>query len=256
MKTIVLLLCLVSTYVAADCPLDHLLIGRNADGINGTDDDYQLFVDCTQKYRHSDPNNNSSPTWRYRHYPLYYSPMFKRYQIGEPGFDLIADDPNRKLEGIANVDYKLIIECVSIQQGLSAVSGSIILDQPGDWFCHSDLPETHVHFQYRVPRPANGSSLNEMYWITFQVSDAVQDGNRYVSSDPVTIVFVQDPLDGDLVVDGTVDGLDLMELGRFWLSQDANRINDYYEWADSDQDGIVNLKDFKMLAGNWLVTQI
>jgi len=43
---------------AVECPLGHLIVGCNRDGIPDTADDRELFVDCLQKYRRSgDPNN-------------------------------------------------------------------------------------------------------------------------------------------------------------------------------------------------------
>ena len=51
--------------VFADCPLDHVSVGCNADRIVGTDDDYQLWLDKTDLYRHSDPENETGETWAY-----------------------------------------------------------------------------------------------------------------------------------------------------------------------------------------------
>jgi hypothetical protein len=85
----VVIILIISASAPADCPLDHLLIGCNPDGVTGTDDDMKLFVDCTMKYRHSDPNNSGEATWLNWYYPLYYNERYNRYQIDEPGFDLI-----------------------------------------------------------------------------------------------------------------------------------------------------------------------
>jgi len=69
----VVIILIISAIAVADCPLDHLLIGCNPDGVAGTDDDMKLFVDCTMKYRHSDPNNSDQASWLNWYYPLYYN---------------------------------------------------------------------------------------------------------------------------------------------------------------------------------------
>jgi len=111
----------------ADCPLDHLKIGCNPDGVWGTPDDNRLFVDCAQKYRHSDPSSPSDPAWLHWHYPMYYNVRYNRYEIGEPGFDLLCEDedPNRALVGTPNVDFRIVIECVSIRSGFSARNATL-----------------------------------------------------------------------------------------------------------------------------------
>jgi hypothetical protein len=76
----------------------------------------------------------------------------------------------------------------------------------------------------------------------------------YESSEPFSVVFNAEPLAGDLVVDGTVDINDLAELSYYWLKDEGSIYNDYYERADSNRDGKVNLVDFAMLASNWLET--
>ena len=81
--SVVTLICLsYGVAVRADCPLDHLLIGCNRDGVEGTDDDTKLFVDCSQKYRDSGETDHAN--W---FYPLQKS-IFSSYgyRIGEPGF--------------------------------------------------------------------------------------------------------------------------------------------------------------------------
>jgi hypothetical protein len=247
--TIALLVCLLlHTFCCADCPLDHFLIGRNQDGIIGTEDDNKLFVDCTQKYRHTDPNHTGDPTWLNWFYPLYYNSRYDRYQIGEPGFDTIkADDPNRQLQGTPNVDYQIIIECVSITPGFIAKNStlSIELNEAGDWFNHSALSDPHLHLEYRAPAPSGATDLQ---WIMYVIYDSL--GN-YESSELFGLAFVKDTLPGDLIIDGLVDMNDLAELCYYWLEDTGDRSNDYYERADANRDGTVNLLDFALLASNW-----
>lgn len=239
-------------FAAASCPLDHLLIGCNQDGLAGTCDDNKLFVDCNQKYRHSDPNHSGDPTWLNWYYPMYYNERYGRYQIGEPGFDIITDDPARRLSGTANVDYRIMIECVSLTPGFAAVNSSlgVTLDEPGDSLNHSSLNDPHLHLEYRAPAPAGAT---ELHWITYQVYDSSADGNQYEPSEPITVVFVRVPLAGDLAVDARVDMHDLAKLGRYWFSNAGSLANDYYERADSNRDGFVDFVDLALLASNWLV---
>jgi hypothetical protein len=247
----------------AACPLDHFMIGCNRDGIFGTQDDNDLFVDCTQKYRHSDPDNTGEPTWLNWYYPLYYNERYDRYQIGEPGFDLVGtDDPNRQLAGTADEDYRIIIECTSITPGFSARNTSlgIILDESNDWFNHSALADPHIHLEYRAPAPGGAS---ELQWISFRLYDAIEDSSQYRPSNEFTVVFVTQPQAGDLAVDGKVDVLDLGWFTEYWLcAVDANdpdalglaRAVDYFERADINKDYRVDWADFAFLAENWQMT--
>ncbi len=254
--TIILVFCL---NLRADCPLDHFLIGRNQDGIFGTADDNDLFINCTQKYRHSDPANTGEPTWLNWYYPLYYNVRYDRYQIGEPGFDLIAaDDPNRQLLGVPDMDYRIIIECASITPGFSARNTTlgVILDEPNDWFNHSSLTDPHIHLEFRATAPEGAT---ELQWISYRVYDAIEDDNQYGPSNEFTVVFVTTPADGDLVVDGRIDILDFQWFTNYWLCAiDAGdpdalwlaRETDYFERADMNQDYKVDWADFALLAEN------
>jgi len=243
--------------VYAECPLDHLIIGINEDGISGTDDDNKLFVDCRQKYRSS-----GTPPYVNWYYPLSES-IYSDYKwrIGEPGFDGFQGtnpsagynyDPNRCLAGTPNQDYRIMIECISISSGLRAVHKDypqFTIDQMGQAFNHSEIHALrgvpHMHMSYQA---VDGTSL---FWITWQMYDVL---GPYEPSKPFTLVFNTQPLAGDLVVDGTVDIYDLAELSYYWLRDEGSRDNDYYERADSNRDGTVNLLDFAMLASNWLET--
>jgi hypothetical protein len=248
MKTIIILT-LMCGICAADCPQDHFLIGCNTDGINGTDDDNKLFINCTQKYRHSDSANPDLATWLNWHYPLYYQARYNRYQIGEPGFDVIdSTDPNRQLSGTANTDYRIIVECVSITAGFKAVDTDVLgitLDEAGDSFNHSALSDTHIHFQYRAPAATGGT---ELQWITFIIYDEL---GTYEQSEPFSIAFGSNPLAGDLVIDGKVDLNDIAELSYYWLEENGSIVNDFYERADVNKDSKVNFQDFAMLAENY-----
>jgi dockerin type I repeat protein len=233
----------------ADCSLDHFPIGCNPDGVVGTDDDNKLFVDCSDKYRHSDPAHSGDPTWLNWYYPLYYNPVYSRYQIGEPGFDTIdSGDPNRQLTGTPDVDYRIIIECVSITSGFIARNSTlgIEIDEVGDFINHSGLADSHLHLEYRAPFP---SGATDMQWITYILYDAI-DG--YEPSEPFSVVFVKDPLAGDLVIDGIVDINDLAEFCYYWLQDNGDKSNDYYERSDANRDGQVDFWDFAILANHWL----
>jgi len=237
------------SFCFAECSLDHMLIGCNEDGITGTVDDNTLFVECTQKYRHSDANDNGSATWLNWHYPLYYNSRYNRWQIGEPGFDIIkSDDPNRQLIGTANVNYRIIIECVSIKSGFSAreTTLGILFDQAGDSVNHSALADKHLHLEYRAPSPAGETDLQ---WITYYLYDEL---GKYQPSQPVSVVFVKDPPAVDLVIDGVVNIYDLAEFCCFWLQDNGGKANDYYERADVDKNGQADFHDFALFASNWM----
>ncbi|HBG26491.1 MAG: hypothetical protein A2Y10_04110 [Planctomycetes bacterium GWF2_41_51] len=228
----------------ADCPLDHLLIGCNQDGITGTDDDNKLFVDCTLKYRHS-----GDIDWQHWYYQLNYNPRYNRWQFGEPGFDVISiNDPNRHLSGIKNVNYRIIIECISIKPGFVAKESTLGIEfnEAGDFVNHSALSDSHLHLEYRAPAP---SGETELQWITFIIYDEFEN---YEPSNPFSIAFVMDPPAGDLVIDGKVDMDDMTEFCYYWLESDGGKSNDYYERTDANRDGKVDFIDFSMLALNWL----
>jgi len=232
-----------------DCPLDHLLIGCNADGVYGTADDDVLFVDCYQKYRHSDPMNTGAATWLNWYYPMYYNPRYDRYQIGEPGFDLNrSTDPNHVLTGMPNEDYRIIVECVSTAPGFSARNQNlgITLDSAGNSFNHSGLSDPHLHLEFRAPSPAGSDQL---HWMTFRIKDQV---GKYKTSEIFTVVFVKAPMEGDLYIDGKVDLLDLERWIYYYLKGGGSRYNDYYERADINRSGRVDIVDFSLLAANWL----
>lgn len=188
-----------------NCPLDHLFVGCNEDGIEGTGDDDKLFINCQQKYRHSDPLGYPPPhpiDYLNPFYPLYLSdiPPYD-WAIGEPGFDTLrgdipsycdAYDPIRCLIGDPDVDYRVVIECVSITPGFIAEHYSyyppfnILIDEPGDSFNLSGIGDgCHLHLGYHA---ADGTGL---FWITWQMYDEL---GQYEPSEPFTIVFNIEPL--------------------------------------------------------------
>jgi len=260
---LIFFLSFVTLQVYAECPLDHFIIGINEDGISGTDDDNKLFVDCRQKYYSS-----GEPPHVNWYYPLNES-IFSDYKwrIGEPGFDgfqgtnpsaIYTYDPNRCLVGEPDQDYRIMLECISISDpNLRAVHKDypkFTIDQIGQSFNHSQIhdqrEDPHMHLSYRADDGTN------LFWITWGMYDAL---GQYEPSDPntsvpFTLVFNTEPLAGDLVVDRTVDIYDLAELNYYWLRDEGSIYNDYYERADSNRDGNVNLLDFAMLASNWLET--
>jgi hypothetical protein len=245
----------VTVQLYAECPLDHFIIGINEDGVYGTDDDNKLFVDCSQKYRSS-----GTPSYVNWYYPLSES-IFPdhKWRIGEPGFDAFQDtnpdasytyDPNRCPVGTPDQDYRIMIECISISSGFRAVHKDypqFTIDQAGQSFNHSEIHvlrgDPHMHMSYQA---VDGTSL---FRITWQMYDAL---DQYEPSEPFTLVFNTEPLAGDLVVDGTANIYDLAEFSYYWLRDEGSIYNDYYERADSNRDGKVNLRDFAMLASNWL----
>src|SRR4030042_853563 len=250
-KLSIVLILIISVSAPADCPLDHLLIGCNPDGIAGTEDDMKLFVDCTMKYRHSDPKQSGEATWLNWYYPLYYNEKYGRYQIDEPGFELIEDnDPNRQITAVPDVDYRIIIRCLSIAPDFAVWNSSIgvIFDKPGNTFNYSGFWDSHFYLQYRTATPAGETGF---FWATFQMYDEIESVNRYEVSEPFTIVFAGEPLDGDLAVDGTVDVMDLVEFSYYWLGDGGCKANDYYERADANRGGIVDFYDFALMASNW-----
>lgn len=248
---------MLSLPLLAQCPLDHLIIGCNRDGINDTDDDRTLFVDCQDKYRNSGPIEYLN--W---YYPLRES-IFPEYpyRIGEPGFDTFqADnpneghtyDPNRALAGVPDEDYRIIIECAAISPGLRVQHKNypqFTIDRPGDGFNHSQISKllgsSHIHLSFQA------DTNRKLRWVTFLVYDAIDGSPRYKPSEPVTIVFNLDPLPGDLVVDCEVTATDLYRLAHYWLKDGASIENDYYERSDTNRDGKVDFIDYANLALSW-----
>jgi hypothetical protein len=263
-KTSIAIVLLVSLYCIAECPLDHFIIGVNQDGIEGTNDDRILFVDCSQKYRDSGTVEYSN--WFYGLNESIFTAY--RYRLGEPGFDSFQNynsnaaytyDPNRAISGQPNIDYKIIVQCVSISQNLRVVHKDypqFTIDKPGQNFNHSYIHElrgdSHMHLSYQ------GADGENLFWITYYLYDELadvnnpNDPNHYQPSKPFTIVFNTEPLKGDLVINNIVDQNDLVELSYYWLGNRANRANDYYERTDINRDGIVNFIDFALFARNWL----
>lgn len=247
----------LSTSVLAQCPLDHLIIGCNRDGIWGTADDKKLFVDCRDKYRHS--GSTSHANW---FYPLYESifPDYP-YRLGEPGFDCFQNDdpdeqetfdPNRSLAGKPDQDYRIVVECISISPGLRVQHKDypqFTIDQRGQYFNHSYIHnlygEPHIHLSYQA------TEANDLLWITWQIYDQLDDQDQYQASESFTMVFSKEPLSGDLAVDGQVYIDDLAEFTYYWLSRNGSISNDYYERADADRNGLVDFADFALLALNW-----
>jgi hypothetical protein len=242
--------------VRADCPLDHLIIGCNPDGIEGTPDDRTLFVDCRQKYR-----NSAEIPYGNWFYPLRQS-IFADYphRIGEPGFDVFQAvnphagtyDPNHALEGTPDLDYRITIEVVALSAGLRAVHKDypqFTLDAPGQTFNHSFIHrlrgDSHIHMSYQ------GDHGQDLLWMTFRLYDALADEGGYEPSEPVTVVFNAEPMAGDLRVDNRVDIDDLVQFSRHWLASESSRRNDYCERADTNRDGSVDFFDFARMASNW-----
>ncbi len=255
---IFLLITMLTAHVQAYCIQDHLFIGCNQDGITGTDDDQKLFIDCRHKYR------NASPQW---HYSLYQSGFNQRnWVINEPGFDEIHDpneppsdhplkDPNSSPQGTRNTDYQIWIECVDISENFKVcnLDESILLDEPGDAFNHSYYSaanDGHLHLWYIYTNlSASDPAPTGLLWATFRVYDNL---GPYHSSEPFTVVFVSDPLSGDIVVDNFVNLADFAFISRYWLSTDASTINDYQQRADHDRSGTVDLLDLIALLENYL----
>jgi hypothetical protein len=122
----------------------------------------------------------------------------------------------------------------------------IEINEAGDWINHSALSDTHLHLEYRAPSPTGAT---DMQWITYILYD---DIGTYEQSEPFSVVFVKDPLAGDLVIDGVVNMDDLAEFCYYWLEDNGDKSNDYYERADANRSGAVDFTDFALLAPNWL----
>lgn len=255
-----LLLLALAGVVRAECPLDHLIIGCNRDGVFGTEDDHKLFAACVYKYRRS--GDTEYANW---FYPLRRSifPSYG-YRIGEPGFDAFQGtnpearhtyDPNRALAGEPDLDYRVIVKCIAVSDGLRAVHKEypqFTIEGAGESFNHSYLyslrGDGHMHLSYQA---LDGENLK---WITFEIHDELDDEDRYEPSAPLTIVFNAEPPAGDLVVDGSVDFFDLSALSDYWLAPASSRRNDYCERSDMNRDGVVDVYDLALMARNWRVS--
>jgi hypothetical protein len=270
MRDLIAFLIVISAVAAASsvfaaCPLDHVSIGCNADGTANTEDDYQLWLDKTQLYRHSDPDNETGETWAYWFYPLVGPDFWGEYYWDQPGFHQMwsSTDDTHKIVGTPNVDYRLIAECLRISPGLRAEDDAynIIFSQPGDTLNLSALALHHAHLFFIAADP------DRLYWITLRIrhefinpsNPANQPPGGYAPSDEYTIVFGELPDAGDIYVDGAVKARDLAKLAKYWLcSADPDDPNtpdprqvDYFDRADINRDHHVDLCDFAELAANW-----
>jgi hypothetical protein len=246
--------------IRAECPLDHWIIGCNPDGIWGTPDDNDLFVNSWQKYR-----NSGDDSYTYPYYPLTRAASFITsypYRLGEPGFDVFQSThssesytygPWHALAGAHQQDYSLTIQCISLSEGIRIVHKDFpqfTLDAVGKGFSYSELAASrnnnaHLHLSYQAD---DGTALR---WVTLQVVDELADGNTYNPSEPFTLVFNTAPSAGDIVIDGAVDLLDLVSLAYHWQDSNASIDNDYYERADTNRDGVVDLEDYQCLCDHW-----
>ena len=250
--TTLMVLLVLNMHLWAECSLDHFIIGCNPDGVWGTADDNDLFVNVWQKYRNSGD----------AYYPLTKSIFSKYpYRLGEPGFDafqasnssaVYTYDPCHALAGMPLEDYSLTLRCISLSEGMRIVhkdSPAFTLDAVGGEFSHSTIHvarnNAHMHLSYQAD---NGSALR---WVTWQVVDILQDGDTYHPSEPFTVIFNTEPNEGDIVIDGAVDILDLVSLAKHWQDPNASDDNDYYERADTNRDGIVDQEDYQCLSENW-----
>ena len=233
-KQIFLLILLMSFNVFGACSLDHLAIGINPDGLIGTPDDKDLFVDCSQKYRHSTQNGL---VYKNRYYTMTQS-WYGYYSRSEPGLDLIADI-NRSLD---TDESHLLIECVSIAPGLSVLQGtSVIFDVKGDIMDYSLVSDPHIHLMYKT------YSITNLQWFSFRVID---QNSFYHPSQIITIVFNTEPSKSDVCVDGSVNSDDFSLIINYWL-YGSSLENDYCERTDINSDGIVNLIDIALFANDF-----
>ena len=51
---------------------------------------------------------------------------------------------------------------------------------------------------------------------------------------------------------GSMHTFELQNLAGQWLNAGCDETNNYCNYADIFRDGVVNLKDFSVLAANWL----
>ena len=233
LKFMVMILWLVGGYAFAGCPLDHLYIGCNPDGVVGNEDDNQLYIDCSEKYR------NSPSGWANRYYPLGGVSFFGDYRLNQPGFNLISDDPSRVLSG----DVDLVIECVGISEEIAVIAGNtIVMDDTNDSFEYSG---GHVHLTWRVAV----SGASKMQWVSLRVID---NSGNYEPSRVCSIAFGVEPMVGDVSLDGEINVADLVEMMSWWLEGSGGPDNDFCERADCNVDGRVDLEDFALLAEVWL----
>ena len=249
-----LLLLMMSSVLHGACSLDHVIIGVNEDGLAGTADDNVLFVDCWQKYRNAE---NAGGDWYYPLSSSFFSSY--KYRIGEPGFDSFQSDdedaaytydPNRALVGQPTVDYNLVVECVAISPDFRAVYKDypqFTIDQVGQSFDYSSIhkqhSDAHMHMSYQ------GVESDELYWVSWQITDTT---GTYEDSAVFTFVFNVQPELGDVYVDGVIDIKDFENYLAYWMESDGSKANDYYERADIDRSGQVDLADFAILVNNWM----
>ena len=177
--TVVILLTtasLTATPTRADCPLDHYFIAQQ---------DGRLYVDKVRIYQHGDSTAG--------YYPLTWSMIYSCWSTGEPGFSDTTDPaygfpPEVALAGEPNVDYKIWFEIVDISPAfyLQTDDGTWLYEI-GDRYNLSNLPEHHVHMNYRAYVDQNPPP-DYPYYVTYRLVD---DFGTYESTPPFSLVFNQ-----------------------------------------------------------------
>jgi hypothetical protein len=157
-----------------DCALDHYFLLQ---------DDGKLVIDTQRIYRHGDPAEGF--------YPLTWSPIYACWSVGEPGFSDTSDPaygfpPETMFSGVPNVDYQIWLEIVDITPDfyLQTEDGSW-LTEIGDSYNLSDLPEHHVHMQYRAYVPQDPPP-DCPFHVTYRLIDEL---GPYGSTPPFSVVF-------------------------------------------------------------------
>ncbi|MBW8017697.1 MAG: hypothetical protein FVQ82_16095 [Planctomycetes bacterium] len=125
-------------------------------------------------------------------------------------------------------------------------------DSGGGWF----LPDAGG--AWKVIGLSRGVAFNGESW--FMHTD--------LTSIPQTISQYPNPMDGHPIkanhldavrissyagwIIGSMHTFELQNLAGQWLSTGCDEMNNYCNYADIFRDGVVNLKDFSVLAANWL----
>jgi hypothetical protein len=222
--------------VKADCPWDHVAIGQ-AEG--------RLIVDTSDVYRHWNADYTSNPQPYGREY-YEFMPLFPAgYSRVEPG-TASSLNPADALPGEQGVDYRIHLKREFATPGLELYDGvTPILESDGaSYYLNDPQEEDPMHVHLRAFIPSNPTSI---YVVKYSVWDGLDDGDRYLPSEPWLVFFGDHPQPGDANCDGVVDVGDLGILAGNWSSD--QRVT----WLEADftDDGVVDVGDLGVLAGNW-----
>ena len=197
-----ILLVVAPSIVRADCPLDHVAVGRDGD---------TLIADTSQLYRHWNADYGSAPDPQgagyYETMPMNYPPDYVGFIRIEPGASMIKTGPH-VLPGERNVDYRIGLELLDVSPGLEILDDIMTpVFGPGQSVYNiSAFPNHHVHMRYFIEGDPD-AGMHDPYVAVFRFVDLLEDGDSFAPSQPYTVTL--GGCLGDFNGDGAMNGLDI-----------------------------------------------